>query len=597
MPARSFAITADIKPIALDSQGRGEIAFTVANTTSRPVRGQPRLVPLGSTKADWLTLSGETERSFSSGESHQFTVRIAAPVQAPPGRHAFRFNMVAVHDPEGDYTEGPAASFDIPERVVVEERRRLPWLLLAAAGIFIIGIAVIVGMILPRGPIVPNLVSMTRDQAESALQEVNLRVGEITLALFEEAEEGTVIQQEPSPGARARKNDNVDLTLADSGTIALPELRGRTRADAEAMVQSLGLSLSTVLELETDQAPAGTVINHIPADGMVPRGTSVELVVAIPVPTTPVPNVVGEIVFAAMEQLREAGFQIASTETREVPSRPPNTVLEQDPAANTPARAGTEVKLVVATTQAPVPVPRVTSMTRPQAEKAIADAGLRSKVVVIQKGGQAPGTVFDQNPAEKIPVPPNTVVTLRVIANPPPIRAQGRIQTPALPGTVVPAVPSQPRLAVPLITHQIDLDSGQIGVKSGADLSFLLPVRTAGAAQLLAPGRQQLAIIGKRKPFGPADCEEALLKNPVASIHVSKLDASTWVCTKTDEGRYSAFRVMKPVSASQTQLHLEYMTWEKITILFPAEFMRSILTNRVRDHRLQGMDKLVPIPR
>jgi hypothetical protein len=50
--SRIFAITATSKRVYTGEDGRGEITFTVTNSSSRPLRGQFRVRPLVSTRGE-----------------------------------------------------------------------------------------------------------------------------------------------------------------------------------------------------------------------------------------------------------------------------------------------------------------------------------------------------------------------------------------------------------------------------------------------------------------------------------------------------------------------------------------------------------------
>lgn len=108
-----FDITAAATRVNLDSQRRGEISFTVTNTSGRPVRGRARIVPQGTASPDWFTLSGQPERNFDVAGAQQYTVQIAVSAAAPNGSYLFRLDMIGVENPDEFYTEGPAVVFDV----------------------------------------------------------------------------------------------------------------------------------------------------------------------------------------------------------------------------------------------------------------------------------------------------------------------------------------------------------------------------------------------------------------------------------------------------------------------------------------------------
>ncbi|HEU4679335.1 MAG TPA: hypothetical protein VFS35_07430, partial [Terrimicrobiaceae bacterium] len=134
MANRIFAITAAPETVTLDDQGHAQVSFTVSNTGPKSLAGRAKLVTLGSTKEAWLALDGEPERHLTKGESHQFTVKIAAPPGTPSGKYAFRLNVISVENPDDDFTEGPSVSFEVKELApAATPPRKFPWWVVAVA--------------------------------------------------------------------------------------------------------------------------------------------------------------------------------------------------------------------------------------------------------------------------------------------------------------------------------------------------------------------------------------------------------------------------------------------------------------------------------
>src|SRR5262249_32281641 len=135
MPTRIFAITAARETVTLDNQGRADVSFTASNTGPKSIAGRARLVPLGSAKADWLSLEGEQERNFAKGEAHQLTVRIAVPSGTSVRKYSFRLNIISVENPDDEFTEGPSVSFEVKELTVAQApARKFPWWIVAVSG-------------------------------------------------------------------------------------------------------------------------------------------------------------------------------------------------------------------------------------------------------------------------------------------------------------------------------------------------------------------------------------------------------------------------------------------------------------------------------
>jgi serine/threonine-protein kinase len=79
--------------------------------------------------------------------------------------------------------------------------------------------------------------------------------------------------------------------VVSTGKVAMPELRGRTRAEAEAALKDLGL-VPNVQEVANSQVEAGRVTDQSdPVNAAVEQGKTINIVVAKdPPPVTPTPT-------------------------------------------------------------------------------------------------------------------------------------------------------------------------------------------------------------------------------------------------------------------------------------------------------------------
>ncbi|TLM82582.1 Stk1 family PASTA domain-containing Ser/Thr kinase [Pseudarthrobacter sp. NamE5] len=101
---------------------------------------------------------------------------------------------------------------------------------------------------------------------------------------------GIVITTSPAPGQRVALDSTVELVVS-TGKVILPELRGRTREEAEAALKELGL-VPVVAEAENPQVEPGRVTDQSdPANAAVEQGKTVTIVVAkAPPPPPPSPT-------------------------------------------------------------------------------------------------------------------------------------------------------------------------------------------------------------------------------------------------------------------------------------------------------------------
>ena len=133
---KSFAITTTATDtLKADAKGHAEASFTVTNATSRPLRGMARAMPLGSTKREWLSIGGETERDFGGGATQQFTVNFDST--GPADKYPFRLDVSSATNPDEDFTESPTVTVEVAPAVAVnaaaKEFNPLLWIIPAAA--------------------------------------------------------------------------------------------------------------------------------------------------------------------------------------------------------------------------------------------------------------------------------------------------------------------------------------------------------------------------------------------------------------------------------------------------------------------------------
>ncbi|WP_264844660.1 Stk1 family PASTA domain-containing Ser/Thr kinase [Caldinitratiruptor microaerophilus] len=117
----------------------------------------------------------------------------------------------------------------------------------------------------PRLVPVPDLSRMTRPEAEAALAEKGLQLGNVTEVFDPKVPEGRVISQSLSPGVPVRLKTVVDIVVSRGGQ-QVPNLAGKTLAEAEALLKDQGLALGQVGRQPSDQ-PEDLIISQDPQPG------------------------------------------------------------------------------------------------------------------------------------------------------------------------------------------------------------------------------------------------------------------------------------------------------------------------------------------
>lgn len=204
--------------------------------------------------------------------------------------------------------------------------------------------------------------------------------------------------------------------------VAVPDVAGLTQAEAVATVTGAGLKPHvTTSRPATASEAAGTVSSQDPPPGSrVTRGAIVELKVVGVAESAAVPDVVGLKSEVARERLRSAGFGVRLTQRKSAVGRP-GSVIQQDPVAGALVVPGSAVSLVVAAGGAAgtVPVPRLSGLTREEAESQLLAADLAVEIAENPNSDAAQGIVMMQYPSEGTEVEPGAVVGIIVSAGVP----------------------------------------------------------------------------------------------------------------------------------------------------------------------------------
>jgi hypothetical protein len=279
MPTRIFAITAASEMLTLDHQGRGEISFTASNTGPKSMPGRAEIVPLGSTKGDWLSLEGEQERHFATGEAHQFRVKIAAPRGAPTGKYPFRLNIISVENPDDEFTEGPSVSFELKQLVpAAPPPRRFPWWIVALACVLVLGVGLITWLLLPQKVAVPELVGMPYQDAIKSLEAAKLKLTAQNSKVTGKQKPGIVLEQSPPAKESVPIGSGVSLVVeVPPQTIVVPDVVGQPLNQAKDLLKGLASEVGGTRF--TGKSLPGVIIEQNPVGGVtVPPETKMTLI-------------------------------------------------------------------------------------------------------------------------------------------------------------------------------------------------------------------------------------------------------------------------------------------------------------------------------
>ncbi|WP_349828417.1 Stk1 family PASTA domain-containing Ser/Thr kinase [Brevibacterium litoralis] len=267
-------------------------------------------------------------------------------------------------DEAGDTVEvragiaGDAAAVGMPATDEHHPRRaRKKPLLVLAAAVLTLGLAGWGFSTLgPRTADVPAIsAGQELADAESTVESAGL--DPVTNEVFDsEIPAGKVVRIEPAAGTELDADSPVTLYVSKGVELfAVPDLGGRTEAEAGQALRENGLVAGAVTEEFSSTVPAGQVIDQSVAAGSeVEANTGVDLTVSKGVETIELPIVTGLDYESAWPKFTKEGLKVAREEESN-DSVPAGKVVSQYPAAGEHVEEDTLVILTVSTGPAAAP--------------------------------------------------------------------------------------------------------------------------------------------------------------------------------------------------------------------------------------------------
>ncbi|MCL3836738.1 Stk1 family PASTA domain-containing Ser/Thr kinase [Aeromicrobium duanguangcaii] len=328
--------------------------------------------------ADLLPGAGPTPAEMPTLDRLPADVELTAPVASwmdgPPTRAT-----TSVNEPTTTFGAAPPAATVPPAAAVATPRsRRGPVLLMAAvaalAATALLGWYLAIG----RYEIVPNLVSMDRQEAVEAAEAAGFTVEIGDPAFSEVVEKGAVVSTDPDAGSRLLPDEPITVTLSKGKErYEIPNIQGRTVAEAETILGALHLRVGEVTEEFSDKVPTDGIIkssSHKVGD-QVKRDTEVDLVVSKGPRPIEIEDHAGDEADEAKAELEGQGFTVRTVEENS-DSVKKGRVISQTPSSGTGVRGDT-ITLTVSQGPPLVAVPDLKGKTEDEARAALEALGLK----------------------------------------------------------------------------------------------------------------------------------------------------------------------------------------------------------------------------
>jgi beta-lactam-binding protein with PASTA domain len=182
--------------------------------------------------------------------------------------------------------------------------------------------------------------------------------------------------------------------------VEMPNLAGKSSADAQAILQGRGLQLK-IVDRVYDNLPANSVVRQSPPAGEHMKvSQDVHAVLSLGPQNVITPALVGESLRVARIELLQVGLQLGEVTTYSDLNVPGDTVLQQNPSSGTRA-ASPRVDLLVAQgeSQPAYIMPWLVGMPLPEADRLLNSGGMKLAKTTFVPSAQWPkGTVIEQTP-------------------------------------------------------------------------------------------------------------------------------------------------------------------------------------------------------
>lgn len=236
-----------------------------------------------------------------------------------------------------------------PQAPIKPKKKKLRMRYKVLIATFLLLIAAFVALIYntPATVKVPDVAGQTLESATKKIESAGLVVGEVTSESSAEVEEGKVIRTNPTANTSKREGSTVDIVLATTETVTVPDVVKLEETDAKQELENAGFVVQIKYK-NSDSVEKGLVIETDPkANSSQAKGSTVTMVVSEGVEQVTVPDVTGKTQNSATQTLQNAGFKVGSVTEEYSDTVESGLVVSTDPGVNASLAKGGTVNLVI----------------------------------------------------------------------------------------------------------------------------------------------------------------------------------------------------------------------------------------------------------
>lgn len=222
-----------------------------------------------------------------------------------------------VQDPQGNGTDKKKGKKDNKFVAFVKRHKALSYIV-GAILLFAIafgGTALITNLTTPKDVQIPNLVGMTREEAEQTTKDLNLKLEVKSEEYDENVEAGKIISQDPQYIENYKVKEKSTITVVVSKgqeIVTVPKVKGMKKDEAVKALEDLGLKVEIVEETSKTVEEGYVIEQDVQENTEVNAGSTVKITVSTGtgIVMVTVPGVVGKTETEARNTLTSAGLQV-----------------------------------------------------------------------------------------------------------------------------------------------------------------------------------------------------------------------------------------------------------------------------------------------
>lgn len=195
---------------------------------------------------------------------------------------------------------------------------------------------------------VPDVAGLSENDAYNALKSAEFDLQPVQRVYNAKVAKGFSIGTTPTAGVMLPKGSPVTLIVSEGiETKAIPDVTGKTTADAKAALEAAGFKVTTREEYHATVAK-GKVISQDPDEGVVVQtGSTVTLTISKGKNETTVPDVMDKTEAEARSLLSDAGLEVLVNESPAAEPGDVGVVVNQNPSSGAKVPFGTTVTIWV----------------------------------------------------------------------------------------------------------------------------------------------------------------------------------------------------------------------------------------------------------